>query len=388
VARRAAWLDNVWNEGKPVLMLDAGDMFGKRSRVEREQTRFLCEVTSEFGVDAIGVGETDLNYGVDFLHEMMETYHLPFTTANVRDSTTGKLVAPEYLIVERGGIRFGICAVADPDQPIITMAAREERFAVDDPVTVLRRLVPRLRELGAQTIVVIAHLGDRKAEQLVKEVKGIDICLVGHTRRAYRTERVVDQTALIAGSYEGRFIGRMDAMFSPDDGKLMSFEIKVADLGKGMPEDPAMNQRVEEFKKHLEQVRIEARGPYKPHLGSRSEQFITERECRKCHYEIWEKLRDTPHAQAFSTLARKGQAESPECLVCHTTGYVYYGGYDDRPPGNRLKNVQCEACHGYGTQHRRDGKWARQARKSCKTCHDKKNSPNFDYETYWAKIAH
>jgi len=388
VARRAAWLDKVWNEGKPVLMLDAGDMFGKRSPVEREQTRFLCQVTGEFGVDAVAVGEADLNYGLDFLHEMMATYHLPFTTANVRDSLSGKLVAPEYLMVEKGGIKFGICAVLDPDQRILTMAARDEKFTVEDPVPVLRRLIPRLREAGAQVVIVLAHVGDRKAEQLVKEVAGIDICLVGHTRRAYRMERQIGETALIAGSYEGRFIGRMDAFFAPDTGKLMAYDVQIADLDKNQPSDPDMNQRVEEFKKHLEEVRIAARGPYKPHLGSKDEQFLTERECRKCHMDIWNKLRDSAHARAFSTLARKGQAESPECLVCHTTGYVYYGGYDDRPPGNRLKNVQCEACHGYGTQHRRDGKWARQARKSCVTCHDQKNSPDFDYDTYWAKIAH
>ena len=104
--------------------------------------------------------------------------------------------------------------------------------------------------------------------------------------------------------------------------------------------------------------------------------------------EIWDAMRQTGHMKALGTLARKGQSESPECLVCHTTGYTWIGGYDDRPPANRLGNVQCEACHGYGTEHNRGNGWAEQARETCVTCHDAENSPDFDYATYWEKIAH
>lgn len=388
MARRAAYLDEVWNTGRPVLSLDAGGLFGKRTRMEREQTRFLCEVCSEFGLDAIGLGMTDLNYGVDFLREMMDTYGLPFTSANTRLAETGELLLPEYLLIERGGVTFGIAAVMDPDVPISTMAAKEVPLQVDDPVATLRRVLPRMREAGAQTVIVIAHLGDRKAEQLIHDVRGIDICLAGNSRRPYRTERLVDDTAFIAASYEGRYIGRLDVDVHPETGKLQAFQVSVTELGDGSPEDPAMLERVEAFKVKLEEFRMAARGPYQPTKGSDKEAFLSDRECRKCHMDVWEKLRESPHQAAFTTLARKGQAQSPECLVCHTTGYLYKGGYDDRPPANRLKNVQCEACHGYGTEHARDGEWVAKARASCVECHDAENSPEFDYETYWAKIAH
>ena len=251
VARRATILDQAWNEGKPVLMLDGGDLFGRRSRVDREQTRYLCRWTSEFGYDAIALGEFDLNYGVAFLREMVETYQLPFTNANVRDPESGELLLPEFLLIERGGITFGVVSVMDPEVPVITTSAQEESFQIDDPVEALQGALPRMREAGAQTIVLLSHMGDSGSEALLAEVPGVDIC-----------------------------------------------------------------------------------------------------------------------------------------LVCHTTGYVWIGGYDDRPPANKLRNVQCEACHGYGTLHRRDGSMRQEARESCVTCHDQENSPEFDYGTYWAKIAH
>jgi cytochrome c554/c'-like protein len=379
-------LDEIWSDGRPVLMIDAGDMFGQRTRVEREQTRFLCEVHSEFGYDAIGLGERDLNYGVEYLREMIDQYGLPFTNANVRDSS-GELVLPEYLMIERAGLKIGICSVLDPQQRIITMSAKDEEFTVADPVGALREVLPRMRKAGAQSVIVIAHVGDQKAEQLLRDVTGIDICLVGHSRRPFRSERMVDRTALISSSFEGRYLGRMDVDFD-SEGSMKAFDVTILELGEEIADDSVMLDRVNKFKDHLEEFRLVARGPYQPVKGSEKESFLTERECRKCHMDAWEALRETPHQSAFTTLARKGQAQSPECLVCHTTGYLYKNGYDDRPPQNRLTNVQCEACHGYGSEHSRDGDWLAQARESCVVCHDQENSPEFDYEAYWAKIAH
>ncbi len=379
-------LDEIWNTGKPVLMLDGGDMFGPRTRMEREQTRFLCEVHSEFGYDAIALGEKDLNYGIDYLREMIDTYSLPFTSANVRNEA-GELILPEYLMVDRAGFTFGICSVMDPQQRITTMSAKDEIYTIGDPVETLRELIPRMRAEGAQNVIVLAHVGDTKVEQLLRDVKGIDVCLVGHSRRPYRTERVVDRTCLIGSSFEGRNVGRMDVDLATD-GHLKAFDVTVTELGETMADDPVMLQRVNDFKVHLEDFRLASRGPYQPTKGSDDESFLTERECRKCHMDVWETLRDTGHQAAFTTLARKGQAQSPECLVCHTTGYLYKGGYDDRPPRNRLSNVQCEACHGYGTEHDRSGDWLAAARESCTQCHDEENSPDFDYDEYWQKIAH
>jgi len=369
-------------------MIDAGDLFGRRKRADREQTRFICEVTSEFGYDAIGLGEADLNYGLDFLREMIETYQLPFTCANVRLPDTGELILPEYLLIERGGITFGVCSVMDPESQIMSMAAKEELYQVDDPTETLNTLIPRLRDAGAQTIVLLAHMGDAGSEALLGDVEGVDICLVGHSRRPYRTERIVNDAALICSSFEGRYLGRLDGQFERGSGDLKAFAIEVTELNESVADDPVMLERVEAFKVHLEEFRIASRGIYQQTQGSADEEFLTDRECRKCHQDITDNLRDSAHNDAFNTLARKGQTDAPECLVCHTTGYVYIGGYDEKPPANRLRSVQCEACHGYGTLHRRDGKWAQEARNGCVVCHDKENSPDFDYDTYWAKIAH
>ena len=171
-------------------MVDAGDLFGTRNKNEKHQSEFLAEMTGEMGYDAIGLGERDLNYGLPFLKEMMEKYDLPFTNANVKDSDSGELILPEYLIVERNGIKYGIAGVLGTNQRILTMSAEEDAFQVDEPVATMRELIPRMRE-EVDTIILLSHLGEQMTEALIKEVTGIDMCVVGHTSRSIKSERII-----------------------------------------------------------------------------------------------------------------------------------------------------------------------------------------------------
>ena len=368
-------------------MVDAGDLFGTRNKNEKHQSEFLAEMTGEMGYDAIGLGERDLNYGLSFLKEMIQKYDLPFTSANVRDAKTGKLILPEFLVVEKNGVKYGLVSVLGPDQNILTMTSEDDAFQVDDPVALLRELLPRMRE-EVDTILLLSHLGEQGTEALIKEVNGIDICVIGHTSRSINAERIINDTAVFSAAFEGRTIGRANLFIDGADGRVMAIDVGITTLGDDVQDDEGMLARVEQYKKDLEEFKLAKRADFPRTKGSDKESYLGERACMSCHEEAFKVYQDSPHRAAFSTIRNKGQSFEPECLSCHTTGYQYKNGYSDDPPFSKLINVQCEACHGYGSQHARDGKWVAQAKDSCTICHDQKNSPEFDYATYWEKIKH
>jgi 2',3'-cyclic-nucleotide 2'-phosphodiesterase (5'-nucleotidase family) len=385
----------VWNEGVETLMLEGGDLFGRRARKEQQETEFLCEQTAAFGMDAIGFGEADLNYGLPFLRKMIEKHKLPFTCANVRDAKTGELLLPEFLVVKKNGIRFGIVSVLDPEQKIITMNPDEGEFRVDDPVATLRQVLPRLRGL-CDTVVLLAHTGESSAETILNEVTGIDVVLVGHTFKNLETERITHDAVMLAAVHEGRFIGRADLRIDPANGKVMAVEVEVIGLDETVADDPNMAAKFAAFKASLDQAKADQRAMFPRDLGSTTEEFLGSVNCRSCHESSYQSWHDSPHAKAHNSLRPQNMENEPECLVCHTTGYRYYGGYEEDGEKRHLVNVQCEACHGYGTEHARDGKWLKQAQESCTPCHDETKRPcaeqtkghKFDYASYWEKIKH
>lgn len=368
-------------------MVDAGDLMGRRNKNEQHQTEFLLEVSGDLGLDAIGLGEKDLNYGLPYLMKVIDDFGLPYTSANVRDAASGELILPEYLVVEKNGVKFGIVSVLDPSKKIITMSGGDPGLEVQDPIRVLRALLPRMRE-EVDTIVLLAHVGDQTTEVIVKEVTGIDLCVVGHTFKNLKTERILEDTIILSSAHEGRYIGRADIFVDEEDGKVMAVDVTSTSLDDAIDDSPDMTQRMKEYMAKLEEFKESKRAAYPRSYGSEEETYLSDRQCKSCHEDSWEVYSQSGHRQAFNTIRTKGQNYEPECIVCHTTGYQYQNGYSDKSPYNKLTGVQCEACHGYGTEHSRDGKWLAQAKDSCVTCHDKENSPDFDYATYWEKIKH
>jgi hypothetical protein len=158
--------------------------------------------------------------------------------------------------------------------------------------------------------------------------------------------------------------------------------------------------------------------------SAQEHQYVGAKKCRTCHkkelignqYGEWEK---SQHAKAFETLKgdeaakiakAKGLAtpayESGECLECHSTGYGLPASAFDRKPLDPEDGVQCESCHGPGSDYKKKktmsdhdasvaaGLWdPGNDEKICTTCHNEKSptwdaAAGFDYEARKKKIAH
>jgi hypothetical protein len=170
--------------------------------------------------------------------------------------------------------------------------------------------------------------------------------------------------------------------------------LTVHGLDKNSAQIDSIEKMVDEFKKQNTKASDLAASFVHPRTeGSRAQQFLGATNCAQCHHEEFSSYSQSSHARAFSTLIDKGQMNNPDCVSCHVVGFYHENGYDrvaDPKVFGRetLKNVQCEACHGYGSEHDRTGDWLASARESCTVCHDSQNSPDFNYDAYWEKIAH
>ena len=112
-----------------------------------------------------------------------------------------------------------------------------------------------------------------------------------------------------------------------------------------------------------------------------------------CHSPVYKSWVETKHASAFKALADKQSDKNAECIVCHVTGYNLTGGYPEN--ADNLKNVTCEGCHGPGSLHmsaKKDDKKkminGKPGEKLCRSCHNEKQSPKFNFEEYSKKGIH
>jgi len=155
----------------------------------------------------------------------------------------------------------------------------------------------------------------------------------------------------------------------------------------------AYDQRVTELNLAEAQRQPESCPP--PARGERA--FLGAAECAKCHQDAAEFWAETKHARAYETLVGVKKQFSLDCIQCHVTGWQQPGGVCriDRAHlggpglggrGIGRQDVQCEDCHGPGSEHAKDATGAFIQREVpaafCMRCHEPANSPHFDDAKY------
>ena len=161
------------------------------------------------------------------------------------------------------------------------------------------------------------------------------------------------------------------------------FRYSVVEIRESLGKDPAIDALLGGYYKVVdEHNRIAFAGrlpvPARPDQAS----YVGIDACSKCHEAaraVWDK---TSHSGAYATLSAQFKEFNLECVGCHVTGY-------ERPGGSTvahvdpLRNVQCEACHGPGSQHVLDPTdktriLARPQASRCLECHHPPHVESFD----------
>lgn len=96
-------------------------------------------------------------------------------------------------------------------------------------------------------------------------------------------------------------------------------------------------------------------------------EYIGAKKCKACHikeYKAWEKTTMANSIEALKAGVKaaekkkagldpdKDYTADPNCLKCHTTGYGKPGGFKSMAETPDLAGVQCEGCHGPGSEFR------------------------------------
>jgi peroxiredoxin len=139
---------------------------------------------------------------------------------------------------------------------------------------------------------------------------------------------------------------------------------------------------------------VEGVGPSRDLLPTQAD-YVGSDACQSCHAAEFATWASSPHGHALASLEKKGHADDPACLECHTTAFDKPGGFVPSQPASAqadLARVGCESCHGPGGDH--VGENAKRVGtivslgdkcdscvilKICGSCHDDDNDAGFQF---------
>ena len=269
----------------PVLVLDAGDFsmgtpFGAASR----EIGGELQVMARMGYDATTFGNHEFDLGPDGLDKaigvaakagrvpavLASNSNISATDATLRDlqRLTKAGVLRRHVVIERGGIRFGIFGVLGKEAQFYTGGAGAVTFA--DAIETAKEMVKVLRETQKVDVVIaLSHGGVVKGPdgrytggddvRLAQDVPGIDVVIGGHSHTALHEPILVNgRTPVVQTGKEGENLGELVVTVGGGTLKVESYRLYPID--DSIAGDRATAAEIDKLKKGVTAAVFASRG--------------------------------------------------------------------------------------------------------------------------------
>ena len=173
-----------------------------------------------------------------------------------------------YIVITRGGIRFGIFGALGKEATFYTTGAGEVTFS--DAIETAKEMAKLLRETEKVDVVIcLSHGGVQKDKEgryadgddvrIAREAPGVDIVIGGHSHTELPEPIIVNgRTPVVQTGLEGRNIGELVITLEGDKLKVESYKLHPID--DTVPGDRGAQAEIEQFKKTVTGAVFASRG--------------------------------------------------------------------------------------------------------------------------------
>lgn len=208
----------------PTIILDGGDFWQGTFASNRDEGRAIIASMNAVGYDALTLGNHDFDHGQQVLSARAAEAKFPFLAANLLEESTGKPPAwvKPYIIKEIGGIRFGIIGLANSGTPVISKASNSKGLKFIPEAQAVKELLPEVKS-KADLVLVLAHQGFDRDQELASSVPGVDVIVSAHTHLEQRQPKVVGSTIIVHAGFKAQYVGLLEIKIDPVTKKIVEY---------------------------------------------------------------------------------------------------------------------------------------------------------------------
>ncbi|MCU0650629.1 MAG: hypothetical protein MUC52_00140 [Candidatus Omnitrophica bacterium] len=233
IARRATLVKNLRKSNPNVLLLDSGaffagglmDEYTQSVELDMARTGIAFKAMAMMKYDAAALGDEEFNFGTKFLEDALRSSSVPVLSANA-DS---KNVKP-FIIKEIAGVRVGIIGLTPPSAGV-----KSGGLTISDPKPALARAISDVKARGSDIIVLLSHLGEAADLELIKDIEGVDVLIIGNGRSRQEPYSIAGKTLILRPSWQGRRIGK--AVLNIKDRRVADYTVEEIRLSDSIADD-------------------------------------------------------------------------------------------------------------------------------------------------------
>jgi len=269
LAKIATLVKQFRNEYQNVILVDTGDLIQGtpleyyHARIDNKPADPMVLVMNKLGYSAWVIGNHEFNYGLEVLKKAVSEAQFPALSANIIDVKENSSLFKPYHIVNVGDIKIGILGLTTKYIPNWEDPKNIEGIDFLDPVEVAKKYVDILKNKENVDIVIVAYhgglerdpqtgkpteelTGENQAYQLLQEVDGIDVLLLGHQHRTIATK--INNVPVSMPSYWGKSLGKIVLKLEKKDNKWQVIDSSVEQVSvKGVTADEEITSLIKPY---------------------------------------------------------------------------------------------------------------------------------------------
>ena len=199
------------DEGKPVLLVDAGDHIQGTAYGSMDDGATIIELMNEAGYDLATPGNHEFDYGMARAKAVLREADFPYVSCNWVDLRTGFNVLPSVKFFFVGGRKIAFVGVTTPETftkstPAYFMNDAQTKYIYDilggedgqKLYDAVQEAIDKAEFWGADTIIGLGHLGvdpsssPWTSEEVIANTTGFDAFIDGHSHTVMENKQVYD----------------------------------------------------------------------------------------------------------------------------------------------------------------------------------------------------
>ena len=246
----AAMKQGYMDEGKPVLLVDAGDHIQGTAYGSMDNGATIIELMNEAGYDIATLGNHEFDYGMARAKAIIKEADFPYVSCNWVDLRTGLRVLPAVKLFPAGGKWIAFVGITTPESftkstPAYFMNAKQTKYIYDilggddgrKLYDAVQKAIDKAKTLGADIIIGLGHLGvdpsssPWTSEEVIANTTGFDAFIDGHSHTVMENKQVYDAAGkAVTLTQTGSYLANVGKMTIAEDGAITTELISTADV--------------------------------------------------------------------------------------------------------------------------------------------------------------
>ena len=208
ISHLATLFKELKKENPDTVIVSAGDdLMNRYFHVYKGKA--ILGMMSNAGYEILALGNHEFDKGTKTLADALTNTKFTTLCSDLNVSASAlKGKCKTTLIKDMAGVKVGFFSLIT--ESLLDASSAKGIAFKGSNVAVAQKMIKRLKQEGANVIVLVSHIGYKKDVALAKQVKGIDVIFGGHSHSYIKKIGHIGKTAIVNGGEQGSQVVKVD----------------------------------------------------------------------------------------------------------------------------------------------------------------------------------